>query len=76
MYKDLLAGLGRFYEQESIDGEAIFGVRLPLALAYALLCTVAFFASRVILPVLSKTYQGLSRQARIDWDNRIVAMGE
>lgn len=74
MYKDLLSGLGKFYEHEAVDGEGIYGFHLPLAVAYALLCTVGFFASRFILPVYSKTYKGLSRQARIDWDNRIVAM--
>jgi hypothetical protein len=71
----LLAGLGKFYEVESIDGEAIFGVRLPLAVVYGLLCTAAFFLSRVILPQLSRTYRRLPRQARIDWDNRMVALG-
>lgn len=75
MYKDLLSGLARFYRVESIDGDALFGVPLPLALAYGGLCTTAFFLSRVVLWQVSSTYRRLPKQARIDWDNRMVAMG-
>lgn len=71
----LLARLGPFYEVEAIDGEALFGVRLPLAVVYALLCTAAFFLSRIVLPLASATYKRLPRQARVDWDNRMVALG-
>lgn len=71
----LLAGLGKFYEVECMDGEALFGLRLPLAVVYGLLCTACFFVSRLALPRVSATYKRLPRQARIDWDNRMVALG-
>lgn len=71
----LLAGLDKFYQAEAIDGEALFGVRLPLAVAYGLICTAAFFLSRLLLPLASTTYKRLPRQARVDWDNRMVALG-
>jgi hypothetical protein len=75
MYQNLLSGLARFYKVEAIDGEALFGVPLPLALAYGLLCTLSFFGSGVVLRQVSATYRRLPKQARTDWDNRMVALG-
>lgn len=75
MYQDLLSGLVRFYKVESVDGEALFGVPLPLAVAYGLFCTASFFMSGVVLQRVSATYRRLPKQAHTDWDNRMVALG-